>query len=262
MSITFQAIGIEIPNDAAFDDLAADVGRRGEASLLQRTGGTLHGRCLKFGGGLEVWTVLYESRKGELVYADCRPAFRARFVHFVSPWVLTEFAEEGAAVVHGFLEDTDFEVLFELQNLTEVGIGILDDTRLRVGLCGLAYSAVVLHESAEPSWKPAEALGSGARPAENNWTLVGSILDLKRLRNPASGDDLWWLNVDVGAACLEVLVNSRSLFGEKPVRGAMIDASVWLQGHILGRVRPASGYEGTDYAVNPADFWRALRRPN
>jgi hypothetical protein len=262
MSITFQAIGIEIPNETAFNDLAADVGRRGEASLLHRTGGTLHGRCLKIGGGLEIWTVLYESRKGELVYADCRPAFRARHGHFVSPWVLTEFAEEGAALVHGFLEDTDFEVLFELQNLTEVGIGILDDTKLEVGLCGLAFSAHVFNDEIKPSWRPADGFESTAGAEENHWSLAGRIKDVERFRNPASGDDLWWINVDLRDACLEVVVNSRSLFGEMPLRGAFIQADVWLQGHILGRVRAASGYEGTDFSVNPADFWRALRKPN
>jgi hypothetical protein len=135
MEIAFDAIGIEIANEAAFNTLAEDVGKRGEVSCLTRKSGVLHGRCLKLGEGLEVWSVLYESASGEVFYADCRPAFRAKYAQKISPWVLTEFDKEGEAVIHGFVEDTEAEVLFELQNLTEVGTRMFEDNSLSVGLC-------------------------------------------------------------------------------------------------------------------------------
>src|SRR5215207_2575054 len=103
MEIAFDAIGLEIPNETAFNNLAEDVGRRGEVSFLPRKSGVLHGRCLKFGAGLEVWTLLYESGKGDVVYADCRPAFRARHAQKISPWVLTESDKDGKSVIHGFI---------------------------------------------------------------------------------------------------------------------------------------------------------------
>src|SRR4051812_13910288 len=120
MEIAFDAIGLEVTNETAFNNLAEDAGKRGEVSRLTRKSGVLHGRCWRLGEGLEVWTVLYESDTGEVFHADCRPGFRARFTQRINPWILTEFEEEGEALVHGFIEDTDVEVLFELQNLTEV----------------------------------------------------------------------------------------------------------------------------------------------
>ena len=141
MDIGFDAIGIEIPNETAFNDLAEQVGVRGEASVLQRKSGLLHGRCLKIGGGLEVWTILFETGRGEVRYADCRPAFRARHSIRISPWVITEYDQEGEAVIHGFIEERETEVLFELQNLTEAGSGVFHQDTLQVGLCGLAYTA-------------------------------------------------------------------------------------------------------------------------
>src|SRR5205085_1586708 len=102
-------------------DVAERAGDQGEATQLLRRGAVLHGRCWKLGEGLEVWTVLYESGTGDIFYADCRPGFRARYTQRISPWALTEYDEEGEAIVHGYCDGTETEVLFELQNLTEVG---------------------------------------------------------------------------------------------------------------------------------------------
>ncbi|MBK7708033.1 MAG: hypothetical protein IPN69_04690 [Acidobacteria bacterium] len=261
MDFAFQAIGIEVPNESAFNELAVDVGRRGEATLLQRTDGILHGRCLKLGKGLEVWTLLYEPRPGEVVYADCRPAFRARRTHSISPWILSEVAEEGAAIVHGFIEDTETEVLFELQNLTEVGTGVLDASILNVGLCGLAYRAEVFEEPCEPSWINCDELVLNVVEQENEWSLSGRIRALESIRNPHSGSDLFWFYVEVGDLFLEVLVNQTALTGTRISVGSYIRADVWLQGHIVLQGKPR-GFEGIDRAVRSADHWSALKRPN
>jgi hypothetical protein len=262
MEIAFEAIGIEILNETAFNDLAEDVGKRGEATLLPRTNGILHGRCLKIGEGLEVWTLLYESGKGDVVYADCRPAFRARYTQKISPWILTELAEEGTAIIHGFVEDTETEVLFELQNLTEVGAKVLDEIVLRVGLCGLAYRAEIVKDDEKPFWKSYDEIALNVVQNENDWSLGGRVLAFETLRNPQSGKDLFWIYIDLGKLQLEILVNQRALQGEKLQVGAFIKADVWLQGHISQETVKRAGYEGIDWSVNPVDYWKNFRKPN
>ncbi len=262
MEIAFDAIGLELPNENAVEDLAADVGKRGEASVLARKDGVLHGRCLKIGAGLEVWTLFYESGKGEVVYTECRPAFRARYAHKISPWVLTESGKDGKSVVHGFVEDTNSEILFQLQNLTEVGANVLEQTTLNVGLCGLAYRAGIFPTNDEYGWKAYEDAEVKVADEDNFWNVAGRILAFDSLRNPQSGSDLYWIYVGMGSLNLEVLVNQRSLRGKKPRIGSFIEADVWLQGHILNQTAKRNGYEGVDWSSHPADFWKSLRKPN
>jgi hypothetical protein len=262
MDIAFQAIGIEVPNESAFNELAVDVGRRGEVSELKRIDGTLHGRCLKIGKGLEVWTMLYESNPGEVIYADCRPAFRARRKHRISPWILSEDAEEGAAVIHGFIEDSETEVLFELQNLTEVGTDAIETSALTVGLCGLAYRAKVFEESVAASWRSYDEMSLNIVEKENDWSLTGRIIALESIRNPQSGSDLFWFLVEINDLRLEILVNQQALAGNRISVGSYISADVWLQGHIVVESDPGRGYEGVDWTVRPSDHWKALKRPN
>src|SRR5215212_4135717 len=171
MEIAFDAIGLEIPNEKAFNNLAENAGKRGEASRLTRKSGVLHGRCWKLGLGLEVWTVLYESGTGEIFYADCRPGFRARYTQRVSPWALTEYDEDGEAIVHGYCDGYETEVLFELQNLTEVGPEGFRAQELHVGLCGLAYRARVTQAAGEARWQPLEEAAPSRAAHENDWSL-------------------------------------------------------------------------------------------
>src|SRR5215212_6687686 len=215
MEETFEAIGLEVPSEKDFNHLAERAGDQGEPTQLCRRGAVLHGRCWKLGDGLEVWTVLYESGTGEVFYADCRPGFRARYVHRISPWIATEFDEEGEAVVHGFIEDTEQEVLFALQNLTEVGTNSsFQQNTLMVGLCGLAYRAEVLKTGAMPFWKSYDELALNAVENENDWSLCGEIISFNALRNPFSGSDLFWLHLELNDFELEVLVNQRNFNGQ------------------------------------------------
>lgn len=262
MEIAFDAIGLEIPNETAFNDLAETVGLRGEATHLARNSGILHGRCLKFGAGLEVWTLLYESGKGEVALADCRPAFRARYGQKISPWILTEFAEEGEAVIHGFIEDTETEVLFQLQNLTEVGTPVLEQTTLRAGLCGLAYRAEIFEKPVRPYWQSYDEIALNVIENENDWSLGGRVIAFETLRNPHSGTDLFWIYADLGALRLEILVNQRALHGEKLHAGAYLKADIWLQGHILNETAGRRGYEGVDWSTSTVDFWQRFKKPN
>jgi hypothetical protein len=260
MDGTFEAIGLEVPSEKDFNYLAERAGDQGEPTQLPRRGAVLHGRCWKLGEGLEVWTVLYESGTGEIFYADCRPGFRARYTQRISPWALTEYDEDGEAIVHGYCDGTETEVLFELQNLTEVGPESFRAQELYVSLCGLAYRARVTH-ARSTCWQLLDHAAPSRASHENDWSLTGGIISFKPLRNPLSGSDLYWVYLDLGKLKLEVLVNRRTLRGELEM-GAMLSAEVWLQGHVLDRRTILSRYEGPDTSYSLADLWSHLRRRN
>lgn len=296
MNSPFNSIGLEVRGERAFNVLAEQAGTQGEVSRLARRGAVLHGRCWKLGEGLEVWTVLYESETGEVFYADCRPGFRARYAQRIMPWALTEYDEEGEAIIHGYLHDTDTEILFELQNLTEVGVGGFHNQELHVGLCGLAYEAEVCIDNRLPvAWQPLEQGSLLSRisqkrdaPRENDWSLRGRVLATKQLRNPLTGSELVWAYLDVHQLKLEVLINPaamrsdrmsdvvmRSDLSRKSNRkcnrkssraplaiGQMLTVDVWLQGHVLDRSALLKSYEGVDAAHTPAAAWRHLKRSN
>jgi hypothetical protein len=263
MDETFEAIGLELPSEKEYNHLAERAGDQGEPTQLMRRGAVLHGRCWKLGEGLEVWTVLYESGTGEIFYADCRPGFRARYAQRVSPWALTEYDEDGEAVIHGYCDGTETEVLFELQNLTEVGPEGFRAQELHVGLCGLAYRARVTTGRGERTrWQPLEEAAPARAAHENDWALSGRVINFKPLRNPLSGSELYWVYLDLEQLKLEVLVNRRSLRGDELSNGAMLHAEVWLQGHVLDNRALISRYEGADRSVGPAAHWSHLRRRN
>jgi hypothetical protein len=262
MEIAFDAIGIEISNKNELKNLSDDVGQHGEISLLRRSNGVLHGRCLKIGGGLEIWKMLYESGTGEVFAANCRPGFRALYERRVTPWILTEFDEEGEAVIHGFIEESETEVLFDLQNLTEVGTGILEVETLRVGLCGLACRAKVCGRDQRVFWRSSDDITLNVIANENIWSLCGRVLAFNTIQNAISGTALYWVYVNTGHLKLEVLINRQSLAGGKLRVGSFINADVWLQGHILNSIEIASSYEGVDQSYRTVDFWKSLRKVN
>ena len=127
---------------------------------------------------------------------------------------MTEYDEEGEAVIHGYCDGTDTEVLFELQNLTEVGAAGISRPALHVGLCGLAYRARVCSPRDERALVASGKSASPSRAAhENDWILRGRVIAFKPLRNPLSGSELYWIYLDLGGLKLEVLVNTRALTG-------------------------------------------------
>ena len=262
MDATFETIGLEIPSEKAINFLAERAENQGEPTQLSRRGAVLHGRCWKLGEGLEVWTVLYESGTGDVFYANCRPGFRARYMQRISPWALTEYDEEGEAVVHGYCDGSDTEVLFELQNLTEVGTGGFRARDLHVGLCGLAYRARVCTREMNSRWLPLEKAAPSRAAHENDWILRGRVLAFKPLRNPLSGSELYWIYLDLEKLKLEVLVNARALAGGKLQAGATLSAEVWLQGHVLDEQALRLRYEGVDPSYSTGNFWSRFSRSN
>jgi hypothetical protein len=82
------------------------------------------------------------------------------------------------------------------------------------------------------------------------------------LKNPLSGEELFWIHLDLDKLKLEVLVNRRSLRGEVLAIGATVDAEVWLQGHVLDEHALLSRYEGIDFACSSNSYWSKLRRRN
>lgn len=262
MDATFETIGLEVPSEKAINFLAERAENQGEATQLTRRGAVLHGRCWKLGEGLEVWTVLYESGTGDVFYANCRPGFRARYAQRIAPWALTEYDEEGEAVIHGYCDGTDTEVLFELQNLTEVGTEGFRAPGLHVGLCGLAYRARVCSREMDARWLPLERAAPSRAAHENDWIVRGRVIAFKPLINPLSGSDLYWLYLDLGKLKLEVLVNARALTGARLQIGATISAEVWLQGHVLDSRALRQQYEGVDQTCSTADLWSHFLRHN
>ena len=262
MDATFETIGLEVPSEKAINFLAERAENQGEPTQLSRRGAVLHGRCWKLGEGLEVWTVLYESGTGDVFYANCRPGFRARYMQRISPWALTEYDEEGEAIVHGYCDGSDTEVLFELQNLTEVGTAGFRAKALHVGLCGLAYRARVCAREMHSRWLPLEQAAPSRAAHENDWSLRGRVLAFKPLRNPLSGSELYWIYLDLEKLRLEVLVNARALSGGKLAVGATLSAEVWLQGHVLDEQALQLRYEGVDTRFSITSFWSRLSRSN
>ncbi|HKP88326.1 MAG TPA: DUF3881 family protein, partial [Blastocatellia bacterium] len=267
MAELFGAIGFQITDERSYNWLIEYVDNNGARTRAQRGEATLHGRCWKISDGLEVWSVLYE-RDAQFYYADCRPAFRSRYVRSIFPWELIEYDEDGEAIVRGSIEEGP-EVVFELQNLTEINTNVFRQTHLHVALAGLAYTASIAPDadSVAASKHPyrfelAESLAESADDAcENDYLISGSVLAWRDLENSMTDTRLVWAYVDAGKVRLEVLVNRDALRGEIKI-GAMMTASIWLQGHVLVDADISARYEGVDREYEPGDFWNKLRRSN
>jgi Domain of unknown function, E. rectale Gene description (DUF3881) len=268
MAELFEAIGFEVADEHSYNLLVEYVETNGLRTRTQRGEAALHGRCWKLGDGLEVWSILYE-HGADLYYADCRPAFRSRYVRTILPWELVEYDEDGEAIVRGGVHGAA-EVVFELQNLTELGESVFRESHLHVALAGIAYAASVQPgpESKKTTTPPAyrfelaERLeGFADKACENDYVISGQVLSWRDVRNPVTAADLVWIHVDAAAIRIEVLVNRRALRGELRI-GAEITANIWLQGHVLEESDISARYEGVDRDYELADFWGGLRRGN
>ncbi len=260
MSDPFDAIGFRITGQASYQALAEEAHHRGTLSQTVRELGTLYGCCWSLGEGIEVWTVLHESKEG-LFYAACRPAFRGHHIFTLYPWEITEYEEDGEAIVHALLEKGDAELTFALQNMTELAISTFRGQVLSATISGLAYRARINTRAGRPLLAPLAEVSQRKLAAESDYAVRGKIIYWRELSNPCTASKLIWLYVDVGKLKLEVLANRAELKGE-PRQGAWLSAEVWLQGHILSEKELKVRYEGVDLESSPASFWAALRREN
>ncbi len=260
MSEPFDAIGFKVPDEAAYHALAEEAHQRGAVSEARRDRATLHGCCWRLGEGLEVWTVLHESKEG-VFYADCRPAFRGRHLYALYPWEIMEYEEDGEAVVRGIVAGSDTEVIFELQNLTEIHPGGFRERPITAVMSGLAYHARLNRRRLAPYLRSLANKTARRNVAENDYEVRGEVLHWRELRNPQTTSDLVWVYLDTGRIKLEVLASRSHLQGElRP--GVQITAEVWLQGHILSESELQARYEGIDSDIPRSDFWTSLRRVN
>jgi len=268
MAELFEAIGFEVADEQSYNSLVEYVETNGHRTRTQRGDAALHGRCWKLGDGLEVWSILYE-RGADLYYADCRPAFRSRYVRTVLPWELVEYDEDGEAIVRGGVPGAA-EIGFGLQNLTELDDAVFRESHLHVALAGIAYAVRVqptpdskgLTDLPAYRFELAERLeGFADKACENDYVISGRVLSWRDIRNPVTAADLVWIYIDAAVIRIEVLANRRALRGELKI-GAEITANIWLQGHVLEESDISARYEGVDREYEQADFWAGLRRGN
>jgi hypothetical protein len=258
MGEPFHAIGFKITDEASYQSLAEEAQQRGTPSKAKREQGVLHGCCWSIGSGLEVWTMLYESKDG-LFYADCRPAFRARHVFSLYPWEIAEYEEDGEAVARGLLVSSGVEIVFELQNITEVDLSRLRERQIIASVSGLAYRARVSAKTKDPLFAPLAERYPRRKLTEADYAVRGRILSWREIKNPHTTSNLILIDVDAGKLRIEVLLNRSDLKGELKVDG-WIASEVWLQGHILSEKELQARYEGLDRQVYRGSFWETLRR--
>lgn len=260
MGEPFDAIGFKVTDEASYQALAEEAHERGTLSHARCSQGVLHGCCWRLGAGLEVWTVLYESKEG-LFYADCRPAFRSQRVFSIFPWEIIEYEEDGEALARGMTIDTETELVFELQNLTEINPLDFGERALTAAISGLAYRAQVNLRHGTPVFAPLSSVYPKRKTTENDYAVRGVIASWREIKNRHTTRDLIWTTVDVGRFRLEVLVNRADLKGELKT-GGWLSAEVWLQGHILNDKELEARYEGVDLEIPTGRYWRKLRRNN
>ena len=261
----FEAIGFEVLEERDFFDLFDYAESVGVPSRIHRDDYALQGACWKVGEGLEIWTVSFLI-SNVVEYEDCRPAFRSRYTHILQPWELIEYEEGGDAVLRGILQEST-EVIFQLQNLTELTPRSFDVSHLHIAFAGLAYS-MTAHPGSylkreNPAFELVEERVPGASEFyfESDYLIRGQVLAWRYFRNPVTEQDLAWVYVDTGKLRLEVVVNRFALEGRLRV-GAAVSARIWLQGHVLNEADLQARYEGVDPDFDSSDFWAKLRRSN
>jgi len=260
MGEPFDAIGFKVTDEPSYHALAEEAHQRGALTRSLREHATLHGCCWQLGEGLEVWTMLYESKDG-LFYADCRPAFRGRHFFALYPWEITEYEEDGEAAVRALIEGAETEIIFELQNITEINPSLFRERALTATISGLAYRAKLHARAIEPTFTPLGQVSTRKRISENDYVVRGEILYWREIQNPSTASNLLWVYVDAGKLKLEVMVN-RADFKGQIRRGAWLSAEVWLQGHILSEQELEARYEGVDTEFSPVHYWAIFRREN
>jgi hypothetical protein len=259
MSEPFDAIGFHLANEAAFQHLAEEARAQGAVSRVPRERGVLNGCCWQLGAGIEVWTMFYETREGAF-FADCRPAFRSQQIFRLYPWEIAEYEEDAEAIARGTFNGEQ-EIVFALQNITEIDPADFRERPIVAVLAGLAYRARVNTRPGTPVFARLDRIYAHRKSLENDYAVRGPILSWREIKNGRTASDLLVVSVDAGKIKVEVVVRRDALKGELK-RGGWFSSEVWLQGHILNDRELRLRYEGVDHEMPPDLIWQRLRRMN
>jgi hypothetical protein len=232
MGDIFEVIGFKLPDEASYQQLAEIARQRGKPSTISRRNAIIQGYCWSILEGIEIWTILHESKEG-IYFADCRPAFRNARSYEVASWEIIEFIEDGEALVSGRIQNID--LIFELQNFTELNEQVYNQPILTAHLSGLCSSVKILDKNSSSRIIPlssAQTSQANNKYAENDYLLQGKILSLRELINPITQSEIIWLEIEIGGLQVELLVN-REQCNDKLSEGIWISAKAWMQGHII-----------------------------
>ncbi len=261
MGDIFEAIGFKLQDEVAYQQLAEAACQRGISSTISRRNAILRGYCWSLNHGIEIWTILNESKKGTY-FADCRPAFRSRRSREVTAWEIIEFIEDGEVLVSGSIQAID--LIFQLQNFTDLDESTYQQPSLTANFAGLCYRAKILPSNVNPqiiSLSLPNKTKAATKHYENDYLVNGKVLAWRELSNPITQGIFFWLDVKVGEFRLELLVSQEQCKGT-PSENAWISAEMWLQGHIVRQQEQQAKYEGLDVSIPLADYWSVLRREN
>lgn len=261
MGDIFDVIGFKLPDEASYQQLAEVARARGTPSAISRRNVIIQGYCWPIVEGVEVWTILHESKEG-VYFADCRPAFRNARTYEINAWEIIEFIEDGEALVSGRIQNMD--LIFELQNFTELNELVYNQPTLTAHLSGLCSRVKILDTEMLPnitSLSPPQTPKSNHKFAENDYLLNGKILSWRKLTNPITQLKIVWLDIEIGEFRIELLVNQEQCKGTLR-EGAWIAAEAWLQGYIVCSQELESKYEGRDISIPLAEHWAVLKRAN
>ena len=65
----------------------------------------------------------------------------------------------------------------------------------------------------------------------DQYTIVGTIMDVQKLKNDMSEEEVWKMELSVCNMSIDVCINAESLIGE-PAVGRRFRGQIWLQGTV------------------------------
>lgn len=65
----------------------------------------------------------------------------------------------------------------------------------------------------------------------DQYSIMGTILDIQKLKNPCTGEQLYQLLIEVNDIQIDIIINAIDLLGE-PTVGRRFKGSVWMQGYV------------------------------
>lgn len=65
----------------------------------------------------------------------------------------------------------------------------------------------------------------------DQYTILGEILDVAKVRNPLTGEEIWQMTLSCNDLIMDLCINTQDLYGE-PGIGRRFKGTIWLQGTI------------------------------